>query len=192
MPHALVRARHPMQTIRTLRKLVDASSYFIAMDADFDSTGHGKALLKGVAAKKPVLHVQTTLPSLKTTVVYGYAGIPEHEVAFEERLELSCLTSAEARRNGTAPEGNRTYIGEDWPSDVNKRCEQLRGWRVPVKGLHGKMGGAVRKNALKDLDAYVEDADAFVVTARLLGAAHVQRVVVPPGREHAAHDGLRR
>ena len=34
-----------------------------------------------------------------------------------------------------------------------------------MKGLHGKMGEAVRKDALKDLDAYVEDADAFVVTS---------------------------
>ena len=56
-----------MATLRTLRKLVDASSYFIAMDADFDANSKGKALLKGVAKKKPVLHVQTTLPSLKTT-----------------------------------------------------------------------------------------------------------------------------
>ena len=160
-----VTVHRPMATLRTLRKLVDASSYFIAMDADFDANSKGKALVKGVAKKKPVLHVQTTLPSLKTTVVYGYAGITEQNVAYEERLELSCLTSAEKRRNGTALEGNRTYVGEDWPSDVNKRCEQLRGWRVPVKGLHGKMGGAVRKGALKDLDAFVEDVDAFVVTS---------------------------
>ena len=160
-----VTVHRPKATLRTLRKLVDASSYFIAMDADFDADGKGKALLKGVAKKKRVLHVQTTLPSLKTTIVYGYAGIKELNVAYEERLELSCLTSAEDRRNGTAPEGNRTYVGEDWPSDVNTRCEQLREWRVPVKGLHGKMGGAVRKGALKDLDAFVEDADAFVVSS---------------------------
>ena len=160
-----VTVHRPKATLRTLRKLVDASSYFITLDADYDANGKGKALLKGVAKKKPVLHVQTTLPSLKTTVVYGYAGISEHNVAFEERLELSCLTSAEERRNGTAPEGNRTYVGEDWPSDVNKRCEQLRGWSVPVKGLHGKMGGAVRKEALKDLDAFVKDVDAFVVSS---------------------------
>ena len=83
-----VTVHRPMVTLRTLSKMVDASSYFIAMDADFDANGKGKALLKGVAAKKPVLHVQTTLPSLKTTVVYGYAGIPEHEAAFEERLGL--------------------------------------------------------------------------------------------------------
>ena len=160
-----VTVHRPMATLRTLGKLVDTSSYSIAMDADFDANGKGKALLKGVAAKRPVLHVQTTLPSLKTTIVYGYAGITEHAVAFEERLELSCLTSAEERRNGTAPGGNRTYIGEDWPSDANKRCEQLREWRVSVKGLHGKMGGVVRKGALKDLDDYVKDADAFVVTS---------------------------
>ena len=158
-----VTVNHPQSTLRTLRKLVDVSSHFIVMDADFDADGKGKTLLEGVAGKKPVLFVQTTMPSLKTTVMYGYSRIPEHKAAFEERLELSCLTSDKNRRDGAAP--NRTYIGEDWPSDVNKRCEQLRGWGVSVKGLHGKQGAGVRKEALKDLDAFVEDADAFVVTS---------------------------
>ena len=36
---------------------------------------------------------------------------------------------------------------------------------MSVKGLHGKQGAGVRKEALKDLDAFVEDADAFVVTS---------------------------
>ena len=157
-----VTVRRPSLTTRTLRKLVDVSSYFIVMDADFDADGKGKTLLEGVACKKSVLFVQTTMPSLKTTVMYGYSRIPEHKAAFEERLELSCLTSDKNRRDGTAP--NRTYIGEDWPSDVNKRCVQVRGWGVGVKGLHGKLGAGVRKEALKDLDAFVEDADAFVVT----------------------------
>ena len=62
-----VTVHRPKATFRTLRKLVGLSSYFIAMDADFDANSKGKALLKGVAKKKPVLHVQTTLPSLKTT-----------------------------------------------------------------------------------------------------------------------------
>ena len=66
------------------------------------------------------MSVQTTVPSLKTTVMYGFSGIPEHKAAFEERLELSCLTSDKDRRDGTAPGRNRTYIGEDWPSDANK------------------------------------------------------------------------
>ena len=81
-----VTVHRPMATLCTLRKLVDASSYFIAMDADFDANNKGKALLKGVAKKKQVLHVQTTLPSSKTTIVYAYAGITELNVAFEERL----------------------------------------------------------------------------------------------------------
>ena len=34
-----------------------------------------------------------------------------------------------------------------------------------MKGLHGKQGAGVRKEALKDLDAFVEDTDAFVVTS---------------------------
>ena len=56
-----VTVHRPKATFRTLRKLVGLSSYFITMDADFDANGKGKALLKGVAKKKPVLHVQTTL-----------------------------------------------------------------------------------------------------------------------------------
>ena len=112
-----VTVHRPMATLRTLRKLVDASSYFIAMDADFDANSKGKALLKGVAKEKPVLHVQTTLPSLKTTVVYGYAGITEHNVAHEERLELSCLTSAEERRTAIRGWPSRRYSAE--------RCKRL-------------------------------------------------------------------
>ena len=37
--------------VSTLRKLVDVSSHFLAMDADFDADGKGKTLLKGVAEK---------------------------------------------------------------------------------------------------------------------------------------------
>ena len=53
-----VTVHRPKATLRTLRKLVDASSFFIAMDADFDANGKGKALLEGVAKKKRVLHVE--------------------------------------------------------------------------------------------------------------------------------------
>ena len=68
------------------------------------------------------MSVQTTVPSLKTTVMYGFSGIPEHKAAFEERLELSCLTSDKDRRDGTARLGaiGPTLANEDWPSDANK------------------------------------------------------------------------
>ena len=58
---------------------------------------------EGVACKKPVLFVQTTMPSLKTTVMYGYSRIPEHKAAFEERLELSSRASHRTRTDATAP-----------------------------------------------------------------------------------------
>ena len=153
----------PAETTGTLRTLVDSSAYFIAMDADFDADGKGKALLKGIAGKKKVLCLQTTKPSLTTTVVYAYAGIPEHKIAFEERMEISCRKSAEYRLNGEG--GNRTYIGEDWPNDVKKTCQQLREWGVTVKGLHGNLGAGVRKEALKDMDKFVDAVDALVVTS---------------------------
>ena len=47
-----VTVHQPVRTARTLRKLVDASSYLILMDADFDSDGKGRALLQGIAPKK--------------------------------------------------------------------------------------------------------------------------------------------
>lgn len=157
--------RHPERTLRTLRKLAEASSYLVLMDADFDADGKGKALLVGLARTRPVLYVQTTRPSLPTTLLLFYEGVPEDKVAWTERMELSCRQSAAERRGGAAPEGNRTYIGVDWPSDVNRTCQKLRQWGVPGKGLHGKHGGGVRKAALADLDAFVRDADAFAVTS---------------------------
>jgi 8-oxo-dGTP pyrophosphatase MutT (NUDIX family) len=160
-----VTVHQPVRTARTLRKLVDASSYLILMDADFDSDGKGRTLLQGIAPKKPVLFVQTIAPSLQTTIFYGYDGIKEEEVIFLERRELSCRTSAAERRDGVSPDGNRTYIGVDWPSDAIRNVQKLREWGVKARGLHGKLGSKIRKDALKDLDAYVGPVDAFVTTS---------------------------
>ena len=109
--------------------------------------------------------VQTTIASLPTTILYSYSGIRDDKLAFEEWREFSCRTSLAELRGGTSPDGNRTYIGVDWPSDVNNIKQELREMGVSVKGLHGKLGLKVRSAALKDLDTYVEDADAFVVTS---------------------------
>ena len=76
-----------------------------------------------------------------------------------------CHRSKEERRTGQAPDGNRVYIGEDYPDDVKKREMKLKGWGIKkVKCLHGKLGGKVRKDALKDLDVFTAPADVFVVT----------------------------
>lgn len=160
-----VTVHRPESTLRTLRKLTDGSSYFFMMDADFDADGKGKKLLKYLAPDKPVLYVQTTVSSLPTTVLYGYERIPADKLAFEERLELSCRISSVERRDGTSPDGNRTYIAEDWPSDVNNRIKTQREWGVDAKGLHGKLGSKVRFEALKDLDSHTKDTDVFVVTS---------------------------
>jgi 8-oxo-dGTP pyrophosphatase MutT (NUDIX family) len=155
----------PVRTLHALNKLAGASSYLFLMSADFDSDGKGRTLLKGIAPNKPVLFVQTTVPSLPTTIFYGYRGIQEHGVTFQERLELSCRTSAAERRDGISPDGNRTYIGEDWPSKVICTSQMLRDWGVKARSLHGKLGGKIRKEALKHLDTYVDKADAFVTTS---------------------------
>jgi len=160
-----VTVHHPARTARTLAKLADAVDYLILMDADFDGDAKGKVLLQGIAPLKPVLFVQTTVPSLPTTILYAYSGIPEEVLAYAEWREHSCRTSSKERHDGTSPDGNRTYIGEDWPSDVKKTIQELRGWNVSAKALHGQLGPKIRKEALADLDAYVQDADAFVVTS---------------------------
>ena len=66
--------------------------------------------------------------------MYGFSGIPEHKAAFEERLELLCLTSDKDRRDGTAPGRNRTYIGERRLAE-RRQQEQLRRWGMSVKSL---------------------------------------------------------
>ena len=159
-----VTVRCPEATGRTLRDLVDGSSYLLVMDADFDGDGKGKALLKGIAPEKPVLYIQTTKPSLRTVLFIGYSGLKLDCKAFDERLDLSCLESKEARLAGTP---NRTYFGVDWPSTAKKSAKHMREQEgLNVKTLHGQLGQKICDDALADLDAYVEKADVFVTTSK--------------------------
>ena len=157
----------PQTTMAVLKELATLCSHTILMDADADIDGKCEAFIRSVAPMNDVLYVQSTVPAMKRTLIYGFKSNEEHRRWFEEWLEYSLMRSRDARRSGTP---NRTFYGGATPRQVIKRAYQATQLGMEHGCYHGKSSEQLRKLHFGRVDQYMEKYDAiFTSTVMAVG-----------------------
>ena len=148
----------PQTTMAVLKELATLCSHTILMDADADIDGKCEAFIRSVAPMHDVLYVQSTVPAMTRTLIYGFKSNVEHKRWFEEWFEYSLMRSRAARQSG---QPNRTFYGGATPRQVIQRAGQATKLGIPHGCYHGKSSETLRKLHFGHTDEFMEKHDAI-------------------------------
>ena len=159
--------RWPQTTMAVLKQLTSICAHTILMDADADIDGKCEAFLRSVAPMNDVLYVQSTMPAMERTLIYGFKSNTDHVHWFQEWFEYSLYRSRAARRDG---EANRTFYGGATPKQVIDRTKLAIKLGIPHACYHGKSNEKLRKRHFAQADSFMERYDAiFTSTVMAVG-----------------------